>query len=51
MRYVIDLSDDVEFGITAAREAANAERADGEQYGDNAAYVAAVIGQAAQIKA
>lgn len=48
MRYVIDLSDAVEFGITAAREAANAERADGEQYDDNAAYVAAVLGQAAQ---
>lgn len=48
MRYVIDLSDDVEVGITAARVAANAERADGERYGDNAAYVAAVLGQAAQ---
>ena len=48
MRYVIDLSDDVEVGITAARVAANAERADGERYWDNAAYVAAVLGQAAQ---
>ncbi len=48
MRYVIDLSDDVEVGISAARAAANAERADGEQCPDNAAYVAAIIGEAAQ---
>lgn len=48
MRYVIDLSDDVEFGITAAREAANAERPDHLKWADNAAYMAAVMGQAAQ---
>ena len=48
MRYVIDLSDEVEFGITAAREAANAERPDHLKWADNAAYMAAVMGQAAQ---
>lgn len=48
MRYVIDLSDDVEFGITAAREAANAERPESLRWADNAAYFAAVMGQAAQ---
>lgn len=41
MRYVIDLSDVVEFGITAARVAASAERPEQLQRPDNAAYVAA----------
>lgn len=48
MRYVIDLSDEVEPGITAARAAANAELAEEERHADNAAYVAAVLGAAAQ---
>lgn len=48
MRYVIDLSDEVEPGITAARAAANAELAEGERHADNAAYVASVLGAAAQ---
>ncbi|GAB4112339.1 MAG: hypothetical protein Fur0019_18830 [Tibeticola sp.] len=48
MRYIIDLSDDVEVGIDAAREAANAERPPEMRYADNAAYVAAVLGAAAE---
>lgn len=48
MKYVINLPDSVEFGITAAREAANAERPDDKKYALNADYVAAVLAMAAQ---